>query len=85
MGRNEESFEGTAWIEQVRARGLADAFRVALDVLEPLGPLGANLVWTAQPILSRWLPREAIGALAELLDTPGGIDHLRRQLDDDPR
>ncbi len=72
------------WIEQIRARGWGDALGAALDVLEPLGPLGAQMLWIAQPaahLIGGW--GEMVGDLARLLEEPGGIDRLRRALEDD--
>jgi hypothetical protein len=69
-----------AWIEAARARGLTGVLVTALDALEPLGPLGAQLVYAAQPVLGLWLPREALGEVAEALETPDGIERLREHL-----
>ncbi len=71
------------WIKQVRARGWGAAFSTALDVLEPLGPLGAQLLWIAQPaarLIGGW---ELVGGLAQALEEPGGVDRLREQLEQD--
>jgi hypothetical protein len=70
------------WMQEARARGLDGALGVALDMLEPLGPLGAQLIWVAQPVLGVWMPRDILGHLAEALETPGGIEQLRQQLED---
>jgi hypothetical protein len=72
------------WIELIRARGLEQAFCTALDVLEPLGPLGAQLIWVAQPavhLMGRDLWRDALTALAEALEEPDGIARLRQRLE----
>lgn len=71
-----------AWAQQARARGLAGALRLALDVLEPLGPLGAQAIWVAQPLLGAVIGRDALHALAQALDEPGGVAALRRHLED---
>lgn len=71
------------WITQAKARGLGNALGLALDVLEPLGPLGAQMVWVAQPVLGLWIPRTALGQLAEALDAPGGVERLRHMLETD--
>ncbi len=71
------------WIEQIRARGWGAAFSTVLDVLEPLGPLGAQLLWIAQPaarLIGGW---ELVGGLAQALEEPGGIDRLRQRLEQD--
>lgn len=74
------------WIKEIRARGWGDAFSAALDVLEPLGPLGAQVLWIAQPaarLIGGW--GEWFGVLAQALDEPGGIERLRQALDEDRR
>ena len=72
------------WIQRIRARGWGDAFSTALDVLEPLGPLGAQLLWVAQPaarLMGGW--GDVVGIFAHALEEPGGIERLRQALDDD--
>jgi hypothetical protein len=74
------------WIRAAKARGLGGPLGLLLDALRPLGPLGAQLLYVAQPLA--WLvggrdARHALGSLAQTLETPGGMDHLRQQLDDD--
>jgi len=72
------------WIEKIRARGWGDAFSTALDVLEPLGPLGAQLLWVAQPA-AHWLGGwgESLAELALALEDPDGIERLRELLEQD--
>jgi hypothetical protein len=64
-----------------------------LDVIEPLGPLGAQLLWIAQPALGLLLPQnnatqgnmwQDIDGLARLLEHPTGIAWLRLALTDEP-
>lgn len=77
--------EQFTWAQQAHARGLDGLLHVALDVLEPLGPLGAQLVWIVQPMLGMWISREVLQQLAETLETPGGFEQLRQQLDEGQR
>jgi hypothetical protein len=70
------------WIRAAKARGLGDVLSVALDVLEPLGLLGAQVLWVLQPALGIFGMREAVGDLAEALEEPGGVERLRQQLDE---
>jgi hypothetical protein len=73
------------WIDRVRAKGLSGPLHVALDVLEPLGPLGAQLIWFAQPafmLFGRPAWRAAAVELAQALEEPGGIERLRECLND---
>lgn len=70
------------WVQGAKARGLGHALGLALDVLEPLGPLGAQLLWTAQPVLGVFLSRDVVTDLAERLEAPGGIERLRQHLEE---
>jgi hypothetical protein len=70
------------WVEAIRSRGLGQVMDSALDVLGPLGLLGAQLMWVAQPLLGRVISREALGDLAEILERPGGIEQLRAWLEE---
>ena len=65
----------------MKARGLGDALSTALDVLEPLGPLGAQILWVLQPALGVFGLREMAREMAEALEEPGGIAHIRQQLE----
>jgi hypothetical protein len=72
------------FIQQVKARGWGDALSTALDVLEPLGPLGAQLLYVAQPaarMIGGW--GDSLGVLAQALEEPGGIERLRQALDEE--
>lgn len=68
------------WIEQVKVRGMSGAFNTALDALEPLGPLAAQMLYVMQPALGVFGFRTAISELAAALDEPGGIEQLRQRL-----
>ncbi len=81
MMSDSQSLTPPKWVEQLQSRGLGNALGVALDVLEPLGPLGAQLVWVAQPVLSVYLSREMLDDLAETLESPGGIGQIREWLE----
>jgi hypothetical protein len=68
------------WRSRLRATPLADLLALVLDVAEPLGPLGAQMLWVAQPALGLMVPREAVADLAQVLEQPGGVAWLREQL-----
>jgi long-subunit fatty acid transport protein len=70
------------WVAQVQQRGWADALRVALDLLEPLGPFAAQVLYVMQPTASVFGLGTAAQEIAAALDEPGGIDALRARLDD---
>lgn len=69
------------WVIQLQSRGLGEALGLALDVLEPLGVLGAQLIWVAQPVLGVWLNRDTAQNIARTLETPGEIAHIRHFLE----
>ena len=71
------------WVRLLRERGWVRPVLVALDALEPLGPLGASALWIAQPALGSLIPRPVLAGLAEALETPEGIEKLRRVLQDE--
>lgn len=79
MTNNHNSEE---WIMRARASGWGDFLSAALDVLEPFGVLGAQALWIAQPALGVFVQRETLAMLAQALEEPGGIDALRRRLED---
>ena len=70
------------WIKQAKLRGLANPLRVLLDVLEPLGPLGAQMLYIAQPASRVLGMSDGVRQLAETLEEPGGIERLRQLLDE---
>jgi hypothetical protein len=72
------------WIQQAKSRGWGDFLSLAFDALEPLGPLGAQVLWTAQPALSLFVSRSTLHSLAQALDEPGGMERLRQQLEEQP-
>lgn len=71
-----------AWAQQMRARGLTQAAHTALDALAPLGPLGAQLLYVAQPAFGLFGAARTAGSLARALEEPGGVERLHRLLDD---
>jgi hypothetical protein len=70
------------WIKQIKARGLGGAFSVLLDIIEPLGPLGAQILWVAQPTLRVFGAGETLDHVAQALEEPGGIGRIRSLLND---
>jgi hypothetical protein len=65
----------------LKARGWGAALNVALDALEPLGPLGAQALWVFQPLSGLFGAREVVRDIALALEEPGGIEHLRQELE----
>ena len=57
--------------------------RLLLDVIEPLGVPGAQLLWVAQPLFGLFGAAAVAGRLAALLQEPDGIARLREMLESD--
>lgn len=68
------------WSRHVHAARLGGLVEVLLEAAEPLGPLGAQVLWVAQPTLGLLVPRDEIASLARLLEAPQGVAWLRAQL-----
>jgi hypothetical protein len=80
---SEHPSELESWAGAIRRRGLTDVAHLLLNVLEPVGPLGAQALWAFQPLLGLFGWKQVVGELAQTLEQPGGVDLLRRQLSDD--
>jgi hypothetical protein len=68
------------WSRRLRVARLDGLVGALLEAAGPLSPLGAQLLWIAQPTLGLFAPREDIVLLARLLDDPDGMTWLREQL-----
>jgi len=73
----------TGWSAQLRTLGIDSLLGAFLDAAEPLGPLGAQLLWVAQPALGLVVPRDEVDGLARILDNPAGVAWLRAALLDE--
>jgi hypothetical protein len=71
------------WINDVKARGLGSPARTALDALGALGPLAAQALYVAQPLLRLLSGNVPLDELADALERPGGTARLRQWLDED--
>jgi len=63
-----------------RGMGFAGVF---LGAALPLGVLGGQMLYAAQPVLNLFFPPQEISDLARLLSDPAGIRWLRATLDHD--
>jgi hypothetical protein len=64
-------------LEQWGMLGIADVLLIGLS---PLAPIGAQLLYIAQPVLGLVWKRHSIDEWANLLENPHGLDWLREQL-----
>jgi hypothetical protein len=66
------------------ARGWAHLLRLLLPMLEPVAPLGAQVLYVGEPALNVLGARGWLRDLAQVLETPGGLAELDDALDDPP-
>lgn len=71
------------WLAPIKTRGWQSAMHTLLNVIEPIGPLAAQMLWVLQPVATLLGGDALVKGLAQALDEPGGIEDLRKQLDDD--
>lgn len=71
------------WLTGALQRGWAPSLHVMLDVVEPIGPLVANLALILQPAGSLFGAGHIMRGLAQTLETPEGIEALRQRLEQD--
>lgn len=77
MDKNEE-YE---WIQSVKQTGLGDFVHMAVKVLAPLGPIGAQLLFVVEPFAGIAFDRKMIRDIANALEEPETIKHLQEQLE----
>jgi hypothetical protein len=64
------------WEQRASDAGLAGVYGSLREVLMPLGPVAAQILWVAQPTFGLFGEADSIGALANLLERPAtGHDH----------
>lgn len=69
-----------SWSARVHSAGLEGVVGALLDASEPLGPLGAQVLWVAQPALGLIMAHDEIDGFARVLEDPSGIAWLRAEL-----
>lgn len=80
MMQTPHSDENLDWLQRARERGYGGVLLTALDVIEPVAPAAAALLWMMQPAGRMFGAGTLLGAVAHLLDKPGGIDQMREVL-----
>jgi hypothetical protein len=66
------------WVDAIQQRGLVGVVRTALDVLAPLGPLAAQLLYVTQPMTGLFGWQETVGKMAHLLEDADELEALRQ-------
>ena len=70
----------TDWAERLRALGLGEVAALLCNAVRPLAPIGAGLLWIAQPALGMFVEKDRVGRLAGLLEDPDALARLGEQL-----
>lgn len=71
------------WIIAARERGWGTVMLSALDIVEPVAPVLAQVLWVVQPTAALFGGTHALEKFAEALETPEGVADLRAQLQED--
>jgi hypothetical protein len=72
--------ERLAWLREWHGRPQGEWLVTALDMFEPIAPLGAQVLYILQPTLGWMIPRERMNMLAQALETPEGVMAVRHWL-----
>lgn len=76
--------EHQAFIKDIKARGWGNIAAALLDALAPLGVIGAQLVYVAQPAARAFgVPGGMLNTLAATLEDPDALASIRAALEDD--
>ena len=68
------------WRTRIEELGVGGMVDTLLIVMAPLAPIGAQLLYIAQPVMGLFVERNSISQWATLLEEPDGLDWLRVQL-----
>lgn len=71
------------WVTRAKARGYGNIICLLLDTIEPIAPIVAQGLWVIQPISGLWNGTHTLQTLAQMLESPEGIEHLRQHLSDE--
>jgi hypothetical protein len=66
--------------ERLEQLGLTNFAVLCLDVLEPVSPFAAQVLWVMQPTLGIFINRQQVGDWAQLMEDPERVAELREQL-----
>lgn len=69
-----------AWLRDWQGRAAGEWLETALDTFAPFVPLGAQLLWVAQPGIGWLVSGDKLAALARALETPEGVAQVRQYL-----
>lgn len=72
-----------SWLRDWRGRPQGEWLANALEVFEPIAPLGAQILYILQPGMGWMIARERLHALAQALETPEGVAVVRAILSAD--
>jgi hypothetical protein len=72
------------FVAAIKARGWEAIAAALIDALAPLGAIGAQLVYVAQPAARAFgVPNDLLTGLAGALENPDALARIRAGLDDD--
>jgi len=70
------------WAARLERWGIAPIAPIMMQVLQPLGFVGSQLVLFGQPLLTLFADAQSFEELSSLLDDPDALDQIERRLTD---
>lgn len=72
------------WRQRLEQLGLGAVVDAVLIAMTPIAPIGAQLLYISQPMLTVFVERDSVTRWAKLLEEPNGLNWLRQNLADSP-
>ncbi len=69
-----------AWADRLEALGLGGVIGALVDAVRPLAPMGAGVLWVAQPALGALLGWDRVAGWAGLLEDSDALAWLGQRL-----
>lgn len=78
---NDEQHTDLNWLDDLTERVPASGLLFMLDVIEPVAPVAAGVLWVVQPLVGTVINPLHLTQLAEHLDHAAGVAALRQHLE----
>ncbi|GAB1420676.1 hypothetical protein MASR2M15_07870 [Anaerolineales bacterium] len=70
----------TQWLEALNSRGWSHTAQSVLDIIEPVAPVLAQMLWISQPMGGIFGKGQLLADIAHLLESKEGISEIRSHL-----
>ena len=68
------------WAARLEALGMGGLMSALLHAMRPVAPLGAGMLWIAQPALGLFIDRDDVAGWARVLEDPDALMWLSARL-----